>query len=307
MSKVQWMSGKYGIMVHFLTHVLGQDGTKKLNPNEMADNFDIPVFVAQAEKMGARWVIFPFGQNTGYYWSENPYIEMRIAGRCTKRDLMAELADALYAKNIKLIGYIPSEMDAQAEDMRLAFGWDLSTDKKEFMERYMPVVKYYGEKLGDKLNGWWFDGNYTASQKSFLRTRDWDNSRFDKERWLEAAKAGNKDRAIAMCTGANHMEFVYEEEEYLPGEANQLDKYPWDYDFSVKQWHVLTWLDCFWMYNENTMPDPRFSNEELYQYVKACMDKKGAVTLNLGIYEDGSLARKTASQIEGLKEFLSQS
>lgn len=304
MSKAEWMSGKYGIMVHYLSCIGAGDGTKRMSPNEMADNFDVKAFVKSAKDMGASWVIFPIGQNTGYYWSENPYIEKYAPGHCTKRDLISEIADEIVAQGMRFIAYFPTEMDAQSEEMRTAFGWDLSSDKKVFMERYTPIVKYYAEKFGKKLSGWWFDGNYNAIEKPFLRTFDWNNDRFNKEEWLAAAKAGNPDAAIAMCTGANAMQYLYEEEEYLPGESNDLTHFPWDYDSREKQWHVLTWLDCFWGLGMERMPSPRFSNKELYEYVRKCIDKKGAVTLNLGIYEDGTLAEETVKQITGLKTAL---
>lgn len=306
MRKAEWMSGKYGIMVHFLSHIRAKEGEKKLSPNEMADNFDVVKFVDEAEEMGAGWVIFPIGQNTGIYWSENPFLEERMPGCCTKRDLIMELADELAARNIRLIAYLPTEMDAQGDKMREAFAWDLSADKQEYMRRYIPVVRYYAEKFGERVSGWWFDGCYNAIEKSFLRTHDWSNERFDKELWFEAAKAGNKDAVIAMCTGSNHMRCVFwDDEEYLPGEASDLTHYPWDYDSEEKQWHVLTWLDCFWMCLEgNEMPDPKYSDKELFSYVKACLEKKGAVTLNIGIYEDGSLAEKTKKQLSRMKDVI---
>lgn len=305
MRNAQWMSGRYGVMVHFLSEIGGADGTKKLTPNEMADCFDVKVFADKLEEMGAGWVIFPFGQNSGYYWSENLVIEKRIQGRCTKRDLIVEIAEELELRGIRFIAYLPTEIDAQSEEMRKAFAWDESADKKEFMTRYTPVVKYYAEKLGKLLDGWWFDGCYNSGELDYLRTHDWTNDRFDKTEWFSAAKAGNKDAVIAMSTGANNMQYVFEEEDYLPGEAGTLSNYPWDYDSGKKQWHILTWLDCFWWLKPGAvMPEPRYSNDELCEYVKKCIDKKGAVTLNIGIYEDGKLAEKTVEQVCGLKTVL---
>ncbi len=304
MSKAEWMSGKYGVMVHYLSHILSEDGTKKLSPNEMADNFNVKEFVKSIKRMGASWVIFPIGQNTGFYWSENPYIEKLAPGHCANRDLISDIAEELNAEDIRFIAYLPTEADAQSEEMRKAFGWDLSADKKEFMKRYIPIVRYYAEKFGDKLSGWWFDGNYKSSEKSFLRTHDWDNGRFDKAEWFAAAKAGNPEAAIAMCTGANHMGYVFEEEEYLPGETNDLTHFPWEHGSREKQWHVLTWLDCFWMYSEGKMPPLKYSNKALYEYVRKCTDKKGAVTLNIGIYEDGTLAEEAVRQVGGLRTAL---
>lgn len=308
MSKAQWMSGKYGIMVHFLSHIGAKEGGKKFSPNEMADNFDVVKFAEEVEEMGASWVIFPIGQNTGFYWSENPFLEERVPGCCSKRDLIMEIADELILRDIRFIAYLPTEMDAQGTVMREAFAWDETADKQEFMRRYIPVVRYYAEKFNKKISGWWFDGCYNASEKDFLRTRDWSNDRFDKKLWLESAKAGNPDAVIAMCNGANHMNCVFwEDEEYLPGETNDLTHLPWDYDSEEKQWHALTWLDCFWMNLEGQrMPDPKYSDEELFTYVKTCLNKGGAVTLNIGIYEDGSLAEKTQEQVLRMKNMLSR-
>ncbi|MDY3929749.1 MAG: glycoside hydrolase family 88 protein [Clostridia bacterium] len=305
MRNAEWMSGKYGIMVHFLSKIGGVGGEKKLSPNEMAEKFDVKAFADEIEKMGASWIIFPFGQNTGYYWSENPYIEEKIPGRCTRRDLIVEIADEVTARGIRFIAYLPTEMDFQEEDMRKAFAWNESSGKEHFMENWMSVIRYYSNKLGDKLSGWWYDGCYNSVEKSFTNTKDWSNSRFDKEKWFEASRAGNPNAVIAMCTGANLMQYVFEDEDYLPGESNDLIHYPWNYESKDKQWHVLTWLDCFWMLEKGQqMPDPRFSNKVLYDYVRKCTDKKGAVTLNIGIFEDGTLSRKTVKQVEGLKKVL---
>lgn len=306
MNKAEWMSGKYGVMVHYLPQCGGRNGEKKLSPEEMADVFDVKAFADELEKMGASWLIFPFGQNSGYYWSENPYIEEKIQGRCTKRDLVVEIANEITSRGIRFIAYIPTEMDFQKEDMQKAFAWHDSADKEKFMATWMKVIKYYAEKLGSKLSGWWYDGNYNSWEKSFANTKDWSNARFDREKWFAVSKAGNPDAVIAMCTGANLMQYVFEEEEYLPGEANEIVHYPWDYASRDKQWHVLTWLDCFWGLGAGAMmPEPRFLNKELYEYVKRCTDKKGAVTLNIGIYEDGTLAEKTVEQVCGLKTIFS--
>ncbi len=305
MSKVEWMSGKYGVMVHYLPHIGGMGGVKKLSPQQMAEVFDVKAFADNIEKTGAGWLIFPFGQNSGFYWSENPYIEERIQNRCSKRDLVLEIANEVTARGIRFMAYIPTEMDFQSDAMRNAFLWDNSPDKAEFMEIWYNVIEYYAKKLGTKLSGWWFDGCYDASEKDFVRTNDWSNVRFDRKRWFAVAKAGNKKAAVAMGTGANLMECVFEEEEYLPGEINEIVYYPWDCNSTDKQWHALTYLDCTWLLEAGKeMPGPRFSNRELYDYVKECLEKKGALTLNMGIFEDGTIAPKTLEQVCGLKKVL---
>ena len=320
MKKAAWMSGKYGIMVHFLANSQPKNGNCKLSPNQMADNFNVRKFVSEAKSMGAHWIIFPFGQNEGWYWSYNSVIEKYHPGSCSKRDLALEIAIETKNQGMRFIGYFPTELDDNISTMRSAFGWDLSPDKKIFMERWTEVVAYYSDKFGSLMDGWWFDGNYDSSLKKFKRTHDWDNSRFQEEQWFLAARKGNPNRITAMCNGANDMKYVFEQEEYLPGESIGPDKtwiekynngddsnfYPWDYASNPKQWHTLIWLDCFWAHTEHPgeILPPKFSDNVLFPYAKTCLNQKGAITWNIGIYEDSSLAEDTVAQIHRLNDFL---
>lgn len=322
MRKAAWMAGKYGIMVHFLANTMPKDGTVKLTPDEMADLFNVKQFVAEAKAMGAAWILFPFGQNEGWYWSYNAVLEKYHPGSCSKRDLVLELAIETKKQGMRFIGYFPTELDDNIPTIRSAFGWDLSPDKKEFMERWTEVVKYYSEKFGTLMDGWWFDGNYNSAEKKFKRTHDWNNDRFNEEEWFAAARKGNPNRITAMCNGANHMGYVFEQEEYLPGESFGPDKkliekflngddsrlYPWEYDSNPKQWHTLIWLDCFWAHTDRPgeIPPPKIKDETLFDYAKICLNKMGAITWNIGIYEDSSMAEKTVEQILKLKDFLAK-
>lgn len=305
MNQASWMAGKYGIMVHYLPESAPRSGKKQTDYPVMAEKFDVDLFVKKRKEMGAAWVIFPFGQNSGFYWSPNAAIEKYSPDRCANRDLVMEIAVALKRENISMIAYLPTEMDGQSEEMRRAYSWDESADKKEFMRKYSEVLREYGEKFGGLIAGWWFDGCYNAKDKAFLRTRDWDNTRFDKENWITTVKAGYKERIFAMCTGANQMGYVFEEEEYLAGEASGLERYPSDLELPGKQWHCLFWLDCPWGHTTvGEIEPPKFGDEALIRYVKICLAQKGALTLNIGIYEDGTLAEKTVQQIMKLKENL---
>jgi Tfp pilus assembly protein PilW len=48
------------------------------------------------------------------------------------------------------------------------------------------------------------------------------------------------------------------------------------------------------------MEPPRFKDEQLIDYVKACAAKKGAVTFNLGIFQDGDIGPATQKQMQAL-------
>ena len=203
--------GPFGVMVHYTSSIKDKNGAS-LELDEMAESFDLPAFMKNLEKMGAKWLIFTITHGTGKFWSENEEIEKVFPGNCSKRDLVAEIANACKENGIKFIAYFPTEIDNFRPEMREAFGWDKSADKKEFMEIWMKVIECYAKKLGNRLDGWWFDSCYESREKSFKRTHDWDNQRFDVKRWFKAARAGNPDCKIAMCHGADDRGYVFFEQ-----------------------------------------------------------------------------------------------
>jgi Alpha-L-fucosidase. len=310
MGEIKWIQQKkYGMMVHYLKHILPREGEQITDWNQMVDKFPVNEFCEEVESTGAGWLIFPFGQNKGYYCSPNPVLEKLFPGRCSNRDLMMEIAKTLKEKGIKLIAYLPSEVDSTEDKLREVFGWDIDpVDKHIFQERYMEFIRAWSEKFGDLLDGWWFDGCYDSSQKGFCRTHEWNNSRFNYTEWADAAKAGNPDAVIAMCTGAEALGYVSKEQEYIAGEVNTLNHIPTGPLKDGIQWHTLIWLDCFWMHAKKTGPiePPRFTDEELLNYIKTCNSYGGGVTLNVGIYQDGTMAEATVDQIKRISSAIKE-
>ena len=308
MGEIKWMQGnRYGVMVHYLSDIQPQKGPGFGNWDEMTEAFNIIDFANEIEKMGAGWVIFPFGQNSGRYCSYNSHLEAAVPGCCSRRDIMWELAQELKRRGIRLIAYLPSEMDANIQELREQFGWDLDLeDKSVFQERYQKVIREWAERFGTLIDGWWFDGCYDSLTKDFLRTQGWTNDRFDYCEWKAASCAGNKDAVMAMNPGAEKMEYAFTEQDYLGGEANTLNHRPEKPLPGGMQWHCLVWLDCFWAHWEKAgeIAPPRFTDEELWDFYKECRNRNGAVTWNIGIYQDGTLAEKTVEQVVRLKERL---
>lgn len=310
MGEIKWMQEKkYGIMVHYLSCAQPRTESKRIPDwNGMVNAFDVKGFVDEIERMGAGWVIFPFGQNTGLYCSPNSILESMVPRCCSERDLAYELAVELKRRGLYFIAYLPSEMDANTEELREKMGWDLDrvdldrVDKSVFQKRYEEVIREWAVRFGTLLDGWWYDGCYNSYEKDFLRTQGWTNERFDYAEWKAVSCAGNPDAVIAMCPGAEAMRYAFREQDYLAGEANTLNHRPEGPLIDGMQWHCLIWLDCKWGHCEaaGEIEAPRYTDEELWEFYRNCFEKKGVITWNIGIYQDGSLAEKTVAQLERL-------
>lgn len=307
MGEIKWMQEKsYGVMVHYLSNIQPRIEEERVSDwNAMVDLFDVKHFADDIERMGAGWAIFPFGQNSGHYCSPNAMLESMVPGSCSKRDLMYELAVELKDRGIRLIAYLPSEADGNTEEFRNKMGWDLDlVDKSFFQECYEKVIREWAIHMGMLLDGWWFDGCYNSEEKDFTRTQGWSNARFNYSEWKAAACAGNPSAVIAMCPGAEAMQYVFQEQDYLAGEANTLNHKPEGALIDGMQWHCLPWLDCKWGHWEKAgeIEKPRFTDEELWEFYKSCQENQGVVTWNIGIYQNGLLAEKTVEQMIRLKE-----
>jgi hypothetical protein len=211
----------------------------------------------------------------------------------------------------------------------MAWNTQDGTEQFEFQDRYTSAVRVWAERMGDLLDGWWFDGCYTWP-KFHNRHMVW-------EMWYQAARAGNSQAAVtfndgSFCVGNTHP--VRPEHDYLSGETEMLvegrvrlgresgtapghlptGRYAQD---STCQWHCLLPVDCFWMHGAEApgwvpghpyqsiprgvksapMESPIYSDGELGGFLHACLRVGGAVTFNVGIYQEGHLGRESVRQL----------
>lgn len=309
--RASWLNGKSsGIMVHFLPHILNRDWSRTPEDwEEVVNAFDVNEFCRQVKDAGASWFIFPFGQNEGKYCAPNPILDRYISGYTCKRNLMKELAQAAADSELKFIAYLPAEVCFRELDFRNALGWFDDEDKSIFQKCYEEIVRYWAEDLGELLDGWWFDGCYTACEKSFVPKDDnrWTNDRFTAS-WFDAIRAGNPNVAVAMCHGANSFGYVSEEQDYLAGEMGELLNPPED---AVMHKHALlsldigTWIFCIDKYHPEQrpeLPEPRFPYDELLQWRKECCRLDCPVTFNIGIFRDSTLPGKSIECVKRLNQ-----
>ena len=308
--RAAWLAeGSYGIMVHYLISPAGNTPEERTAEfNRIVEGFDLEAFLGQFESTGADWLIFTIGQNTGYYCSPNAFLDEACPGHTSKRDLIEEIATRVHGLGKRFIAYLPSEVYGQTEEIHAAFAWN-PADQSEFQRRYQRFVRAYAERLGPRLDGWWFDGCY-----------EWEpfhNRLYDWPAWFAAARAGNPQAIVCFNDGAfciNKVKPVTPLEDYHAGEVHQLVNgriklgheadsplYLPDSQFiEGVQWHALVPVDSTF---EGGAPY-HYGDEELFGFVRACKSVGGAVTLNLPIGLDGKVPEGSLEQMRRLREAL---
>ena len=336
--RTAWMSGRYGVMSHWLIPgVLPESGKPARSLDEAVDAFDLARLLADFEASGAEWYLFTLGQNTGKYASPNKVIEALAGpGHCSRRDLALEIAQGVHALGKRFIAYLPCEVAANTT-LQAGFQWNTQagSDQAAFQQSYTGAVAEWARRFGPLLDGWWFDGCYTWPV-FHSRGMNW-------PLWYAAARAGNPQAALtfndgSFCVGS--LQPVRAEHDYLSGEIEML------VDGRVRlgreglekthlpegrfvpgtgcQWHGLLPLDCFWMHGgqppswvpgnpytalplgaqSGPMEAPLYSDEELLRFTRACLGAGAALTFNVGLYERGGMGKDTVAQLARIKASL---
>ena len=223
-----WMKGKYGIMVHWLSPRFGTPGpTRPLSPlpakgeyitnlNAAVDNFDLQGFMKDFEATGAEWLIFTIGQNRGTYASPNHTLDSLAGpGRTSRRDLVLEIAKAVKARGKRFIAYLPCEIHGN-ESLHKPLGWttEPNTDQALFQENYLKIIREWAVRFGKNCDGWWFDGCYDNRSTFYNKYMQWD-------KWYEASRAGNPDAVLTFNDGSylsGKMNPIRLEHDYISGE-----------------------------------------------------------------------------------------
>ena len=286
-------SKRYGVFFHYLNGLQNNEASinslgKETSWNECVEEFDVERFANQVAETGAGYVFFTMMQQERFMPAPNATFD-RLTGyepgeACAKRDLIAEIADALEARGIDLYLYWTGDgptLDPQAFQ-GLSGAIPVTED---YMRAWSKVVAEYGERYGKKVKGWWVDGSY-----SWIGHSDATFSIL-----AEALRAGNPERILAFNPGVDPKVSAYTDfDDFTAGEQNEFVSLPETGRFlKGAQWHILTFLGDNW-----GRPGVKLSKDELARYVWNVGKRGGVVTIDALLYRDGSLDR---SQLETLK------
>ncbi len=287
--------GKYGVMMHFLGDYRMEDAVW----DQKVNDFDCDGLARQLHACGANHLLFTISQTGGRFCMPIQSYDavLREAGfpkkLCSDRDLVADLIRALDRYGIHLMLYAAVEGPVAGE-LRNIFPWDSHGGGagEGFTDRYFTMLRELSLRYGRGVKGWWIDGCYDY----------YPHFRQEDDPFIlaltDALKAGNPDSILAFNPGIV-VKKLSRGQEYTCGEANWLDFYPTERMIDGAQWHVLTYLGPWWSEGMSAR-----SNIDLVRYTKACTDKGGVITFDVGYGADGTIVSEHFDQLCVIRRYI---
>jgi len=295
-----FVEAKYGVMFHWTDTSQPRRGPKKPYAEAVRD-FDVEAFADMVKETGAGYVLFTLNHAHPHCPAPIASWEKVHPGWTTQRDLVGEMANALNKRGIKLMLYLASHLIGKPDDM------SESTFLRRMVnvrfpkggldeERHVKILTEIGQRYGKKLAGYWFDGwDLIPEQHPSLSF----------ERLFKAAKVGNPARIISY----NFWFFPDETpwQEFWAGEIDGPLKPPTGRYIEYAaghglQRHSLIMLEGAWCHDKPNaeIESPIYSAEELINFVKSHTAKGGVVTINLCVYQDGTIGKESLKVMQAL-------
>ncbi len=306
--RAAWMTeARWGVMTHYLADWKAREMKEQMTTekwNDMVSRFDVVGLAKQLQSVGAGYYLITIGQNSGFYLAPNATYD-RLVGiqpsKCSRRDLVADLYEALHQRNIKLMVYLPAGAPAGDATARQALQWQNGPHRnREFQLKWEQVIREWSTRWGPKVTGWWFDGCYWPN--TMYRTEEPPNF----ASFAAAARAGNADSIVAFNPGVvPRILSVTPHEDYTAGEINDPNRLEIRRAENGKidgtQVHILSYLGERW-----GMGTPRFSTEQVVKWSQGIRKQGGVITWDVPIQPDGLIARPFIDQLATVGKALHQ-
>ncbi|WPJ95964.1 alpha-L-fucosidase [Coraliomargarita algicola] len=300
----------YGLMFQWTNRATPLKGPIKAWEQKVND-FDLDSFITFVEESGAAYVVWSITWGNQYISAPIKSLDAVIAGRTTSRDLLGEMTDRLHEKGIKVIFYYHYGYDcmhSQDTPWLEAVG-GMDADKTKLYENLCAILSEIGSRYGDKLDGWWFDGGARYLNCHFDGSSAADGiltAPF--KAYTAAARAGNSERMIAYNSWIKPK--ITEYQDYYGGEGrtsfNPAELT--DGVFKAGRQQGLQAHGCFifeksWGHIalNQPIPKPRYNLKQLTGLVKKAQQGRYPLSINLEMYEDGSVAPASAALLKELK------
>ncbi len=300
----------YGLMFQWTNRATPRHGEVK-DWEAKVNDFDLDGFIELVDDSGASYVIWSITWGQQYISAPVKSLDRLIAGRTTSRDLLGEMADRLHEKGVRLIFYYHYGYECyHSRDMDwLQAAGGLKPDKTELFTNVQSILSELGDRYGAKLDGWWFDGGARYLNCHFDGSSGADGilSAPFKEITL-AALTGNSERLIAYNSWIKPR--VTEYQDYYGGEGRTSFEPDQLSDGVFKsgrqaglQAHGCFILEGAWGHikPDSAIAKPKYSLKKLTEFVKMAEENRYPISINLEMYEDGSVSPQSAALLKALK------
>jgi Alpha-L-fucosidase len=285
----------YGVMFHWTDFSQPQSGPKKPYPRAV-ENFDVHAFADMVEQTGAGHVIFTVNHAHPHCPAPIRSWEAIHPGWTTQRDLIGEIADALKSRNIRLMLYINSPTLGMLHGTHGTALTSPTVSEERYVEIHQQVLTEIGLRYRDRVAGYWFDSWYQSLES-------YPDVPFDL--LLAACKEGNPNRITAF----NFWVFpvLTRWQEYWAGELDALHN-PFKSRYIQRgagkgfQAHALVSILSSWVHGKpGPMPPPQFSQQKLIDYVRANLGHQAVTTINIGIFQEGTISEESRQMMLALR------
>jgi len=285
----------FGLMLHWTSQSMPRRGAPKPYAEAVRD-FDVETFADQVAATGAGFVTLTTSHAAMYFPGPLEALDRILPGRTAGRDLVADIAEALAKRSIRLMLYYNAGSSSDPAWQRASGFWE--TDTSRFWNNWTAVVTEVGERYRDRLAGWWFDDG-TATYHH--RSPPW-------ERLATAAKAGNSKRII--CFNPWILPPATEFQDFLAGEgAGDPTVGGWlkpadrgrisGGAYEGLQASAAIIMETDWLHGkrDSDISAPRMTTEQLADLLRRFRAVGNVVMLNCEIYQDGTLSPATVDVI----------
>ena len=306
MRNTEFMSGRWGVFMHFLTDLTCRGKESPEEWNAIVNAFDTVALARQLHEIQAGWLMLTIGQNSGYYCSPNRTLD-ELTGRtenshCSSRDLIQEMAAALVEYEIPLFVYLPAGAPFHDRQACEALEWREYGNKDprqvNFQHKWERVIQEWSRRWGRAVSGWWIDGCYFSICRSMYDFPDEPNFRS----FADAMRAGNPDALVCWNPGVADPELytVSSKEDYTAGECKDPRSV-----FTAGRYekqactHVLSYIGEWWGWR-----NPRFSGETLADATYQIIKNGGAITWDVPYEADGTIPADFIQLLHSLQTHL---
>lgn len=309
----------WGVFCHYLT----VPETSADEWNRQVDAFDVAALAKQLQSVHAAYFFITIGQGSGHYCAPNETYDA-IAdvrpSKCSKRDLVSDLYDALHPLGIDLLVYAPadgSNADPEArKGLKLTTHWHDYHDVQprptwdhyrlpEYQRNWEMCCRDWSMRWGNKVRGWWIDGAYGIDQ------RYPENEEPNFRTFGAALRAGNTDAIVAFNPGVLTPVIHYTDHEdytageisnalpectgpFVTGETDETEK-----SSHADRYHILSYLGEYWCKGL-----PRFPDEMVCGYSKHIVDHGGVITWDVPIEKTGLIPEPFVSQLKSIGQYM---